>query len=77
MAEGGGFQVRLASGEAIVGRSLWEARHLIAQRVAFDPNPLDPRGVLPAEVWRVDAKVFGGRVYVETISTAAQLSAIE
>ena len=33
--------------------------------------------VLPAEVWKTGASVFGGRVYVETISTAAELSAFE
>jgi hypothetical protein len=45
--------------------------------VAFDTDPTRPVNVLPAEIWRTGGNVFGGRVYVETISTAAELSALE
>ncbi|HEY4348814.1 MAG TPA: hypothetical protein VGM80_14615 [Gaiellaceae bacterium] len=70
------FQVCLASGARELGESLWAARHIVARRVAFANDPLSPREVLPAEIWQLDPKVFGGRVYVETIHTASELTAI-
>jgi len=74
MGGGTGFEVRLANGEVQQADSLWAARHEIARRVAFDKDPTRPVNVLPAEIWRTEASVFGGRVYVETIRTASELS---
>lgn len=71
------FEARLANGEVEVADSLWGARHQIARRVAFDTDPLDPRNVLPAEIWKTGAHLFGGRAFVEKIFTAAELSANE
>jgi hypothetical protein len=71
------FEVRLANGEREAAASLWAARHVIARRAAFDADPLRPVNVLPAEIWKLDAKAFGGRVYVETIRTAAELSEVD
>jgi hypothetical protein len=71
------FEARLANGEVEVADSLWGARHQIARRVAFDTDPLDPRNVLPAEIWKMGAHLFGGRAFVEKIFTAAELSANE
>ena len=71
------FEVRLANGEIESADSLWAARHILARRAAFDADPLRPVNVLPAEIWKVGANVFGGRVYVETINTAAELSEVE
>lgn len=45
-----GFEVKLANGEGLSARSLWEARHIVARRIAFDEDPLNPRNVLPAEI---------------------------
>ena len=42
--------------------------------VAFDDDPLNPRNVLPAEIWKRGPKLFGGRAFVETISTIADLT---
>jgi hypothetical protein len=72
----GDFEVRLANGEVEPAGSLWGARHVIARRVAFDTNPLDPRNVLPAEIWK-QGTGFGGRSYVETVYTADELSTNE
>jgi len=71
------FEARLANGEVEVADSLWGARHHIARRVAFDADPLDPRNVLPAEIWRTGANLFGGRAFVEKIFTTAELSTNE
>jgi hypothetical protein len=71
------FQARLANGEVEVAESLWGARHVIARRVAFDADPLDPRNVLPAEIWKTGPNLFGGQVFVEKIFTVAELSSIE
>ena len=71
------FEVRLANGDKETADSLWGARHVLARRTAFDVDPLRPVNVLPAEIWRIDPRVFGGRVYVETIDTAAELTALE
>jgi hypothetical protein len=56
--------------------SLWAARHLVARAVAFGTDPLRPAQVLPAEIWRRDARFLGGCTYVETISTASELTSL-
>jgi hypothetical protein len=71
------FEVKLANGETETADSLWGARHVVARRVAFDTDPTRPVNALPAEIWRTGANVFGGRVYVETISTVAELSTFD
>jgi len=71
------FEARLANGEVEHAGSLWGARHAVARRAAFDTDPLRPANVLPAEIWKTGANVFGGRVYVETIASVAELSEIE
>jgi hypothetical protein len=71
------FEARLANGEVEVADSLWGARHHVARRVAFDADPLHPANVLPAEIWKTGARLFGGRVFVEKIFTAAELSTNE
>ncbi|CAB4686425.1 MAG: hypothetical protein F2663_01865 [Actinobacteria bacterium] len=68
------FEVRLANGEVELADSQWGAQHVIARRVAFDVDPTRPVNVLRAEIWRLDPTRFGGRVYVETIFTAADLT---
>jgi hypothetical protein len=68
------FEARLANGEVEVADSLWGARHHIARRVAFDDDPLNPRNVLPAEIWKTGAHLFGGHAFVEKIFTAGELS---
>ena len=71
------FEARLANGEVEVAESLWGARHVIARRVAFDDDPLNPKNILPAEIWKTGPNLFGGRVFVEKIFTAAELSTNE
>ncbi|HZQ02526.1 MAG TPA: hypothetical protein VFA88_00740 [Gaiellaceae bacterium] len=71
------YEVRLANGETESAESLWGARHVVARRAAFDADPLRPVNVLPAEIWKVGANVFGGRVFVETIRSVGELSAYE
>ena len=68
------FEVRLPSGERELADSLWGARHIVARRAAFDRDPTRPTNVLPAEIWKLDPAKFGGRTYVETINTVAELS---
>ena len=77
MSAGESFEVRLAGGKVELADSLWGARHLLARAVAFDTDPTRPWNVLPAEIWRRDPNLFGGRAFVETISTVAELSAID
>ena len=71
------FEARLANGDVEVAETLWGARHAIARRVAFDAHPLDPRDVLPAEIWKTGPTLFGGRAFVEKIFTTAELSTNE
>jgi hypothetical protein len=71
------YEVRLASGRTEMADSLWGARHVVARGVAFDDDPTRPVNVLPAEIWKLDPARFGGRVYVETISTVGELSRLE
>ena len=68
------FEARLANGESERAESLWGARHIVARRVAFDTDPLNPRNVLPAEIWKLDRAVFGGKVFVELISSPSDLT---
>jgi hypothetical protein len=70
------YEVKLANGEVEIADSLWGARHLVAQRVAFAPDPTRPTSVLPVTISKLGKQFFGGRVFVETIATAAELSAI-
>jgi hypothetical protein len=77
MSEGVRYEVRLASGRKETADSLWGARHLVARDVAFDNDPTRPVNVLPAEIWKLDPTKFGGRAYVETISTVGELSGLE
>lgn len=69
-----GFEVRFANGQIETTESLWAARHLIAQRVAFASDPTRPADVLPAKVWQTGPGLFGGRAFLEEIRTAAELS---
>ena len=68
------YEVKLANGEVEIADSLWGARHVLARRVAFAPDPTRPANVLPATISKLGKQFFGGRVFVETISTAAELS---
>ena len=70
------YEVKLANGDVEIADSLWGARHLVSQRVAFAPDPTRPSGVLPVTISKLGKQFFGGRVFVETIATAAELSAI-
>jgi hypothetical protein len=49
---------------------------VVARRVAFDPDPTNPRGALPAEIWKTGQTAFERGIFVERIETAADLSAI-
>jgi hypothetical protein len=69
------YEARLANGESERAESLWGARHVVARRIAFASDPLDPRDVLPAEIWKLDRSVFGGRVFVEQIASPTDLTA--
>jgi hypothetical protein len=71
--EVGEYEVQLANGDVETAGSRWGAHHVIARRVAFDKNPLDPYNVLPAKVCKKGSG-FGGRMYVETIYNVADLS---
>jgi hypothetical protein len=71
------FEAKLANGETERADSLWGARHVVARRVAFDVDPLNPRNVLPAEIWKLEPATFGGRVFVELISSPSDLTATE
>ena len=70
------YEVKLANGEVEIADSLWGARHVLARRVAFAPDPTRPASVLPATISKLGRQFFGGRVFVETIATAAELSAL-
>jgi hypothetical protein len=71
------YEVKLANGEVEVAESIWGARHIIARRVAFDRDPLNPLNVLPAEIWRTGRHLYGGRVFVERIYATSELSTDE
>ena len=70
------YEVKLANGDVEIADSLWGARHVVAQRVAFAPDPTRPTTVLPVTISKLGKQLFGGRVFVETIATAAELSAL-
>jgi hypothetical protein len=70
------FEVRYADGSVEPADSLWGARHLIARRVAFDSNPVDPRSVLPAQIFEKGRHLFGGRAVVEKIESTDELTSI-
>ena len=70
------FEAKLANGESERADSLWGARHIVARRLAFDVDPLNPRNVLPAEIWKLEPAMFGG-VFVELISSPSDLTATE
>jgi hypothetical protein len=70
------YEVKLASGDVEIADSLWGARHIVAQRIAFAPDPTRPTTVLPVTISKLGKQFFGGRVFVETIATAAELSAL-
>src|SRR5262249_38996875 len=52
----------------------WGARHVIARRVSFARDPLRPTDVLPATIFALGEKYFGGRSFVEELRTASELS---
>ena len=68
------YEVKLANGEVEIADSLWGARHVLARRAAFDKDPLRPVNVLPGTISKLGKQYFGGRVFVETVSTVAELS---
>jgi len=37
------YEIKLANGDVEVADSLWGARHIVARRAAFAPDPLRPR----------------------------------
>jgi len=69
------YEVKLANGDVELADSLWGARHIVARRTAFAPDPLRPTSVLPATISALGKQYFGGRVFVETLSTVAEVSA--
>ena len=69
------FEVKLANGDVEIADSLWGARHVIAQRTAFARDPMNPTDVLPATISAVGKQYFGGRIFLETISSVDELSA--
>jgi hypothetical protein len=69
-----GFEIRLANGELETAESLWAARHAVARHVAFTRDPTNPREILPAAIWKTGPRLCGGRVFVEEIRAAAELS---
>jgi len=66
--------VQLANGDREIVDSLWAAHHAIARRAAFDADPLRPRNVLPARIYRLGKQYFGGRVFAEEILSVSELS---
>jgi hypothetical protein len=68
------YEVELANGEKKTADSLWGAHHAIARRAAFDTDPLEPRNVLPARIYKVGKQYFGGKVFAEEIRSVDELS---
>jgi len=68
------YEVKLANGEVEVADSLWGARHIVARRVSFARDPLRPTDVLPASIFAIGRKYFGGRSFVEELRTVSELS---
>jgi hypothetical protein len=69
------YEVKLANGDVELADSLWGARHIVAQRAAFAPDPLRPTSVLPATISALGRKYFGGRAFVEQLTSVSELSA--
>ena len=68
------YEVQLANGDRETADSLWAAHHVIARRAAFDDDPLRPRNVLPARIYKLGNQFFGGRVFAEEILSVNELS---
>jgi hypothetical protein len=68
------YEVELASGEKEIADTLWGAHHVIARRAAFDADPLKPRNVLPARIYKLGKQYFGGRVFAHEIRSVDELS---
>ena len=77
MSDAPRYEVRLRDGQTEIADSLWGARHVVARRAAFDEDPTRPVNVLPAEIWKLDPATFGGRTFVETINTVAELRQVD
>jgi hypothetical protein len=74
VCEGTRYEVQLANGDREITDSLWAAHHVIARRAAFDADPLRPRNVLPARIYKLGKQYFGGRVFAEEILSVRELS---
>jgi hypothetical protein len=74
MSEDTKYEVLLANGERETVDSLWAAHHAIARRAAFDADPLRPRNVLPARIYKLGKQYFGGRVFAEEILSVRDLN---
>ena len=68
------YEVQFANGDHEIADSLWAAHHAIARRAAFDADPLRPRNVLPARIYKLGRQYFGGRVFAEEILSVSELS---
>jgi hypothetical protein len=68
------YEVQLANGERETVDSLWAANHAIARRAAFDADPLRPRNVLPARIYKLGKQYSGGRVFAEEILSVRDLN---
>jgi hypothetical protein len=68
------YEVKLANGDVEVADSLWGARHIVARRAAFAPDPVRPTTVLPATISKLGKQFFGGRAFVERIEAVSELS---
>ena len=68
------YEVEFPNGERETADSLWGAHHAIARRAAFDIDPLKPRNVLPARIYKLGKQYFGGRVFAEEILSVSELS---
>jgi hypothetical protein len=68
------YEVEFPNGERETADSLWGAHHAIARRAAFDVDPLKPRNVLPARIYKLGKQYFGGRVFAEEILSVSELS---
>jgi hypothetical protein len=76
VAEPERYEVKLANGDVELADSLWGARHIVAQRAAFAPDPLRPTTVLPATISKLGKQYFGGRTFVEQLTSVSELSAL-
>ena len=74
MSEESRYEVEFPNGEREAADALWGAHHAIARRAAFDIDPLKPRNVLPARIYKLGRQYFGGRVFAEEIRSVSELS---